>query len=840
MKNKVFLCIICMLVEFTGQWQVQAQLPVMSLSVGKHTAGINDFVLTSDRTRLVTVSDDKTIKLWSYPSFELLSTIHMPDNGGETGQLSNCAIHPNNRLVVVSGKTGTKRPNARISDVGIYSFYLLDLERQQIVDKIGAFDTPVSSLKFSPNGEFLAASAEMEDAAIYRSDNMEFLCNFHLEDELISSTAFINDSLLYIRSDYRIRFYSIKKDKGKGLKVKMLAKKKVRNLSELRVWQDKGYLGIGDYVFYYDNKNSEICRRKKIESDRPIADFKLFIPNVQYRRIYNKNELAGAGLNSYRVFDISSKGDSIRLGFVYEPLYCFKFGPCQVERLEVAKKETDLEAISMGMKHESFMSWLIDRKWGFISPKGESIYTYQGCITRKDSHGTFFERFLPVPALEIAQWPYPGHVVTLLADGTVRWFSMENGDEVLALYISPEGEWLMWCPEGYYYALSPDAGKNLVCCRQNYLQVETMQPYEMRRLFYNRTEIAKRIGWIFGTPKDNSPSNNWLIEHFMDADYPKIDIVSVKPLTNNEKTLYSVQFDIKNPNPLKYGYLQVSLAVDSISYPLEQISYSGSVGSFLVSLPSESKDFILTLSRENGEFLNETPYHLPEKKQYNRCRALLAGVSHYDIPGFPSLSSSRNDVTDLHYALSQSRLPGGERIIVNDLLDRQATLDNLSKQIDKLASSSTEHDITLFYFSGHGIKRDNTYYLAPSGLQQIDDINHLGIESEQLVTHLKQIKGLKIMVVDACYSGFLLKYSCDDMVIFTSSSVRDVSLGGDHFSTSLFTRAFINSLDCHFWKNKRLTLKMLGESIKEQMDDKRQRPDYKIPPRVENLIWLTH
>lgn len=838
MKNKVFLCIIYMLAEFAGQWQVQAQLPVMSLSVGKHAAGVNDLVLTSDSTRLVTVSDDKTLKLWSYPSFELLYTIHMPDNGGETGQLRNCAIHPNNRLLVVSGRTGTKRPNARISNVGIYSFYLIDLQRQQIVDKIGAFDTPVSSLKFSPNGEYLAASAKLDDAAIYRSDNMEFLCNFHLEDEIISSTAFINDSLLCIQSDCRIRFYSIKKDKGKGLQVKMLAKKKVRKLSKLRAWQDKGYLGIGDYVFYYDDTNSEICRRKKNESDRPVTHLKIYTDNIQYRFFWEKSEFIGENLNSHRVFDISPKGDSIRLGFVYEPLYCFKFWPCQVERLEVAKKETDLEAISMGSMYESFMSWLIDRKWGFISPNGESIYTYQGCITRKNSHGTFFERFLPVPALEIAQWPYPDYLVALLADGTVRWFSMDNGDEVLALYISPEGEWLMWCPEGYYYALSPDVGKNLVCCRQNYLQVETMQPDKVRRLFYNRTEIEKRIGWIFGRPKGENPSDNWLIEHSMDADYPKIDIVSVKPLTNNEMTLYSVQFDIKNPNPLKYGYLQVSLAVDSISYPLH-ITYSGSIGSFLVSLPSESKDLLLTLSRENGEFLNEAPYHLPEKKQYNRCRALLAGVGHYDVPGFPSLSSSRNDVTDLHYALSQSRLPGGERIIANDLLDRQVTVDNLYKQIDKLASSSTEHDITLFYFSGHGIKRDNKYYLAPSGLHQIDDISYLGIETEQLITHLKQIKGLKIIAVDACYSGFLLKYPCDDMVIFTSSSAGDVSLGGDHFSTSLFTRAFINSLDCHFWKNKGLTLKKLGEFIKEQMDDKRQRPDYKIPPRVENLIWLT-
>lgn len=836
-RCKLFYYLLCTITGLAGHCWVQAQSPVMSLSVGKHASEVNSFVFTSDSTRLITVSGDKTLKLWDYPSFDLLFTIHMPDNGGENGRLSHCAIHPNNRLIVVSGKTGIKRPNARISNEGVYSFYLIDLQRQQIVDKIGAFDTPVSSLEFSPDGKFLAVSSEMEDAAIYRSGNMEFLCNFHLEDEEIYSTAFINDTLLYIRSDYRIRFYSVKKDEGRGLLVKMLAKKRVRKLWKLTVWQDKGYLGIGDYVFYYDKKNSKICRRKKNESDRSIADFKIFTPKVQYRRFYEKGIAVRENLNSRRVFDISPKGDSIRLGFVNEPLYCFKW-PCHVERLEVAREEIKQEEISTEITYGSFMSWLIGRKWGFISPTGESVYTYQGRIIRGNSHGTFFDCFLPVPALEIAQWPYPNHVVTLLADGTVRWFSMENGDEVLALYISPEGEWLMWCPEGYYYAPSPAGGKNLECCRQNYLQVETMQPYVIRRLFYNRTEIEKRIKWVFGGLKDANPSDDWLIGHFMNADYPQIKITSVKPLKNSKKILYSVQFDIKNPNPLKYGYLQVSLAVDSISYPLENISYSGNIGSFLVSLPSESKDLILTLSRENGESLNDVNYHFPEKKQYNRCRALLAGVVHYDIPGFSSLSSGCNDVTDLHYALSQSKMPGEGRIIINDLLDRQVTAGNMYKQIDNFSSTSTERDITLIYFSGHGIKRDDKYYLVPWGLQQMDDISHLGIETEELVMRLKQIKGLKIVIVDACYSGSLLKYSCDGMAFFTSSSAGTASLGGDHFSASPFTRALIKSLDYHAWKDKKLTLKMLGESIKEKMDDKSQRPSHEIPPRIENLIWL--
>lgn len=826
-RSKIFGCILGAIIGLTAHWEVRAQSSVMSLSVGKHASEINDFDFMSDKTRVITVSDDKTLKLWSYPLFELLATIHMPDNGGETGQLGRCAIHPNNCLVAVAGKTGTKRPNARISTEGVYSCYLIDLQRQQIVDKIGAFDTPVSSLEFSPSGEFLAISSEKENAAIYRSGNMEFLCNFHLEDEEICSVSFINDSLLYIRSDYRIRFYSVKKDKGRGLRVKMLAKKRLRKLTELEVWQNKGYLGIGNYVFYYDKKNSKIFRRKKNESDQSRFSIEIFIQDVQYRLFNEKGVVAKADFNSRRVFDISSKGDSIRLGFVNEPLYCFKFGAYHVERLDAVREEVKLEEVSTQIVYENFREWLVRNKLGFYLPGGEFVYAYQGCITRSDSHGTFFERFLPVPALEIAQWPYPDHIVTLLADGTVRWFSMKNGDEVLALYISPEGEWLMWCPEGYYYASRPDGGKNLECCRQNYLQVETMQPYEKRQSFYNRMEIEKRISWIFGGPND-----------FMDVDYPKIKITSIKPLKDEEKILCSIQFDIENPNPLKYGYLQVSLVVDSVAYLPEHVSYHGNAGSFLISLPSESEHLLLTLSRKNGEYLNSADYTFPEKKQYNRCRTLLTGVGQYETPGLPSLNSGRNDVTDLHYALSQSKMPGGERIIIDDLSDRQVTVDNVRTRIDRLASTSAETDITLFYFSGHGIKRDNKYYLVPSGLQQMEDISHLGIETGELVMRLKQIKGLKIVIVDACYSGYLLKYACDGMAFFTSSSAEAASLSGDRFSTSPFTRAVIKSLNCDAREEKGLTLKMFGESIKEQMEDKHQRPDYSIPPRTENLIWL--
>ena len=44
-------------------------------------------------------------------------------------------------------------------------------------------------------------------------------------------------------------------------------------------------------------------------------------------------------------------------------------------------------------------------------------------------------------------------VVAALGDGTVRWYRLQDGAEVLALFIHPDGRrWITWTPQGYYDA----------------------------------------------------------------------------------------------------------------------------------------------------------------------------------------------------------------------------------------------------------------------------------------------------------------------------------------------------------------------------------------------------
>ena len=44
-------------------------------------------------------------------------------------------------------------------------------------------------------------------------------------------------------------------------------------------------------------------------------------------------------------------------------------------------------------------------------------------------------------------------IVAALSDGTVRWYRLRDGIEVLALFIHPDGRrWITWTPQGYYDA----------------------------------------------------------------------------------------------------------------------------------------------------------------------------------------------------------------------------------------------------------------------------------------------------------------------------------------------------------------------------------------------------
>ncbi|EDN71506.1 WD-40 repeat protein [Beggiatoa sp. PS] len=85
--------------------------------------------------------------------------------------------------------------------------------------------------------------------------------------------------------------------------------------------------------------------------------------------------------------------------------------------------------------------------------------------------------------------------VAAFADGTIRWYNLDNGKELLAFFPHKDGKrWIAWTPSGYYMS-SADNTDNLIGWHVNEGKDKTSSFFPVGALFakYKRSDIVKKI-----------------------------------------------------------------------------------------------------------------------------------------------------------------------------------------------------------------------------------------------------------------------------------------------------------------------------------------------------------
>lgn len=123
--------------------------PILRIETGKHT-GIA-YAITHDplRDRLITVSPDKTARVWQLPDMRLVAVLRVPIETVREGQLTSLAISPDGATIAVGGWTGWEWDERGC-------VYLFDGETYELTRRIGGFAAIIGDLRFSPDGRFLA------------------------------------------------------------------------------------------------------------------------------------------------------------------------------------------------------------------------------------------------------------------------------------------------------------------------------------------------------------------------------------------------------------------------------------------------------------------------------------------------------------------------------------------------------------------------------------------------------------------------------------------------------------------------------------------------------------
>ncbi|GEM_PF-2537924 len=130
-------------------------------------------------------------------------------------------------------------------------------------------------------------------------------------------------------------------------------------------------------------------------------------------------------------------------------------------------------------------------------------------------------------------------------------------------------------------------------------------------------------------------------------------------------------------------------------------------------------------------------------------KSLIIGINNYNH--FSVLENALNDAIDMHTLLSEH---GFESKLLTD-----STQDELIQEIREFKKSLGENDVSLIYFSGHGLEdnRHNFLVAADSEVRFVEDIPYHCVKVDDLFIENSKTN-LHIVILDACrnnpfYSG---------------------------------------------------------------------------------------
>nr|VFJ54228.1 MAG: WD40 repeat [Candidatus Kentron sp. FW] len=136
--------------------------PQLVIDTGGHKAKIQDVLFTPDGRQLISVSDDKTIRIWDTGSGELLRTLRGQMGAGHEGKLFAGALSPDGRWLAVGGMvgTGTKYQDA---------IRLIDLQAppDTPLRLLKGHSNVILSLAFSPDGQRLLSGSGDDTARLW-------------------------------------------------------------------------------------------------------------------------------------------------------------------------------------------------------------------------------------------------------------------------------------------------------------------------------------------------------------------------------------------------------------------------------------------------------------------------------------------------------------------------------------------------------------------------------------------------------------------------------------------------------------------------------------------------
>jgi WD40 repeat protein len=441
--------------------------------------------------------------------------------------------------------------------------------------------------------------------------------------------------------------------------------------------------------------------------------------------------------------------------------------------------------------------------------------------------------------------------IAALGDGTVRWYRMKDGKELLDFFPHADKKrWVLWTPSGYYDA-SPGA-EELIGWHVNNGSEEAADFFPIsrfRRDYYRPDVVAKTLETLDEAEaiKLANKESGKKVQEVSVAKIlpPVVSILSPKDGSEVSTKEIEVKFAVHSPSGEPATRVKVLVDGRPIEKDLGTKSAQKEQDIRTLNVTIPEKDTEVSIIAENKYAVSEPAtvslkwsgkVKEDEFKIKPKLYVLAIGVSKYEDKNLV-LQFAAKDASD--FAQSFLKQKGGlyRDVVVKVLTDEKATKDEIIDGFDWISKETTSKDVALVFLAGHGINDSGgVYYYLPVNTN-LDKLRRTGVPFTEMKNTVASLAGKTILFIDTCHAGNVmgaravatditgvvneLASAENGAVVFASSTGKQYSFEDSNWGNGAFTKAVVEGINgkADYTGKGRITINMLDLYISERVKE---------------------
>ena len=467
-----------------------------------------------------------------------------------------------------------------------------------------------------------------------------------------------------------------------------------------------------------------------------------------------------------------------------------------------------------------------------IAPDGRSVLLgTEWAIRRFDLQANeIWNRDLPAVAWNVNISANGQVALAALSDGTVRWYRMRDGQEIMAYFPHANGrDWMAWSPDGYY--TSSVYGDNYVGWHLNRgkdLAPDFYRAVQFDRILYRPDVVSDTFRQALTTTPQQAASAapndaTFTIAQLRNIAPPRLRLVAagLQGLAEGRPRARLRLEGEKNALPIK----DYAIFVNGIPVtPSAERALSGSdaerfTRTVEVDLPAKANEIRVEAFNGVSMGVAESYIGLPTEVRPSMAQGnlyvLAVGVNVFpNLPSNLNLSFAAQDAEAMAATLKRLASPFYKQVFVKVLSDERAVKPERAAILAALdfVKQGGALDTVVIFLASHGVTDPKgNYYFVPRDVVRSDIVAvQRGQTGSSLVSWqsffdaLRATAGRRILIVDTCHAGraegsfdahSLLKRSASSMFpLVVASKGEETSQEYPPAKHGLFSYALMNAL----------------------------------------------